>query len=145
MLFDFTQAAAFGDGNGLEIAFAMARRDFASRLFHRLFNPAVAVTVAPGVAGVIEHINFFRSGLQAMLDDPAHQSGIRIGGAFRRRIPADVGFDDDGLALFHEASHSAQRFDAAIKQRVRFAIFNCDQVRHRRSGFSSGQPVGATA
>ena len=39
----------------------------------------------------------------------------------------------------------AHRFDAAIKQRLWFAIFNRDQVRHRRSGFSSVQPVGATA
>ena len=63
----------------------------------------------------IEHINFLRAGLQAMLDDAADQAGVGIGGPLRRHVPADVGFDNHRLALLDEASHSAHGLNAAVE------------------------------
>lgn len=131
------EGSAFWDINFAIVAGIVTRDHFAAGVAGGLLDAAIAVGLAPWVAGMIEDIDAAGTGLKAVLDNAADQGRIGIGGLFRRCVPADIGFYDNRLALGDEAGHAAEGADAPIEKGGRLAAFDGDEVRER-GVFSGG-------
>ena len=73
---------------------------------------AAVDVAAPGiVAGVVEDLDLFGSGRQALLHHRPHHLGMGVGGQFRGAVPAHVRLDHHHIPRLDEALHAAQGVD----------------------------------
>jgi len=105
-------------------------------------DAARGVAFLPLVAGVVEDAHRGGTRLEAHLDEAFHDGGMRVGGALRRDVPADVGLHDDGLALFDKGAHAAELGDGLVEHGHAVAVTDCHEYGARAGTGGRGLGIG---
>ena len=78
---------------------------------------------------MIEYVDIFGPGSQAMFNDPSHQLWICVGSTLRNRIPADIGLDNHFLSPLNISLHPSHALYGTVKHGTGFSALDSRQVK----------------